>query len=58
MRKVQKYKATIHPQGLELPVDITLERRQDTRFGMTGRRVTLRLPVHAPAARALTAAPA
>jgi len=44
MGKVQKYKATIHPQGLELPVDITLERRQDTRFGMTGRRVTLRLP--------------
>lgn len=39
-----KYRATIHPQGLELPVDITLERRRDTRFGMTGRRVTLRLP--------------
>ena len=39
-----KYRATIHPHGLELPVDITLERRRDTRFGMTGRRVTLRLP--------------
>ena len=44
MRKIQKYSATIRPDGLELPVDITLERRSDTRFGMTGRRVTLRLP--------------
>lgn len=44
----KKYRASIHADGLELPVDITLERRTDTRFGITGRRVTLRVPTNAP----------
>lgn len=39
-----KYKATIHAGGLEIPVDISLDRRVDTRFGLTGKRATLRLP--------------
>jgi predicted metal-dependent hydrolase len=40
-----KYKASIHAGGLEIPVDITLERRRDTRLGLTGKRATLRLPM-------------
>ena len=44
MRKVQKYRHTIHAAGLDLPVDITLEARDGSRFGITGQRVTLRLP--------------
>lgn len=39
-----KYHASIHAGGLEIPVDITLERRRDTRFGLTGKRATLRIP--------------
>ncbi len=42
---LKKYRTHISATGLELPVEITLERRRDTRFGITGRRVTLRLPV-------------
>lgn len=44
---MKKYRATILAHGIELPVDITLERRRDTRFGVTGRRVSLRLPAGA-----------
>ncbi|MBL7828839.1 MAG: M48 family metallopeptidase [Saprospiraceae bacterium] len=39
-----KYKATIQSGGLEIPVEIFLERRRDTRFGLTGKRATLRVP--------------
>ena len=42
---MKKYRTHISATGLELPVEITLERRRDTRFGITGKRVTLRLPV-------------
>jgi predicted metal-dependent hydrolase len=42
-----KYSASIHAGGLDIPVDITLERRQDTRLGLTGKRATLRLPMGA-----------
>lgn len=41
---MKKYHTLISASGLELPVEITLERRRDTRFGITGKRVTLRLP--------------
>ena len=44
-----KYKAIIQSGGLEVPVDIFLERRRDTRFGLTGKRATLRVPVGVPA---------
>lgn len=40
-----KYSASIHAGGLEIPVDITLERRRDTRLGLTGKRATLRMPI-------------
>lgn len=40
-----KYNASIHAGGLEIPVDISLERRRDTRFGLTGKRATLRMPI-------------
>ncbi len=40
-----KYKASIHAIGVEVPVDISLERRRDTRFGLTGKRATLRMPL-------------
>jgi predicted metal-dependent hydrolase len=40
-----KYSASIKAGGLEIPVDITLERRRDTRFGLTGKRATLRMPI-------------
>lgn len=42
---MKKYHTLISATGLELPVEITLERRRDTRFGITGKRVTLRLPM-------------
>ncbi|MEO6038110.1 MAG: SprT family zinc-dependent metalloprotease [Saprospiraceae bacterium] len=42
---MKKYSALIHADGLELPVEISLERRRDTRFGVTGKRITLRMPV-------------
>lgn len=42
-----KFKALIHADGLEIPVDITLERRRDTRLGLTGKRATLRMPLGA-----------
>lgn len=44
---MKKYRAHISAGGIELPVDITLERRYDTRFGITGKRVTLRMPLGA-----------
>jgi len=44
----KKYRALISAGGLELPVDITLERRRDTRFGITGKRATLRVPLGVP----------
>ncbi len=40
-----KYKASIHAVGVEIPVDISIERRRDTRFGLTGKRATLRMPL-------------
>ena len=43
----KKYRTHITATGLELPVEITLERRPDTRFGITGKRVTLRMPAGA-----------
>ncbi len=45
---MKKYSAHINAGGLELPVEISLERRHDTRFGVTGKRVTLRMPVGVP----------
>ena len=42
---VLKYKVSIHAGGVDIPVDISLERRRDTRFGLTGKRATLRLPL-------------
>ena len=42
---MKKYSAFIHADGLDLPVEISLERRRDTRFGVTGKRVTLRMPL-------------
>lgn len=47
-----KYNASIHAGGLEIPVDVTIERRRDTRFGLTGKRATLRLPLGAQPAYA------
>ncbi len=55
---MKKYRATIHAHGLELPVDITLEHRRDTRFGVRGQRVSLRMPAgasHDEVRRQLTA---
>jgi predicted metal-dependent hydrolase len=43
--RILKYSASIHAGGLEIPVDISLERRRDTRFGLTGKRATLRVPI-------------
>ncbi len=40
----KKYRSHIQATGLEIPVDIFLERRHGNRFGITGRRVTLRMP--------------
>ncbi len=42
---MKKYGAFIQAGGLELPVEISLERRHDTRFGVTGKRITLRMPL-------------
>lgn len=42
---MKKYGAFIQAGGLELPVEISLERRRDTRFGVTGKRITLRMPL-------------
>jgi len=42
---LKKYGAFIQAGGLELPVEISLERRRDTRFGVTGKRITLRMPL-------------
>lgn len=42
---MKKYRARIHIDGLDLPVDITLEHRRDTRFGITSKRISLRMPV-------------
>lgn len=47
---MKKYTTHISASGLELPVEITLERRRDTRFGITGKRVTLRIPAGVPPA--------
>lgn len=43
-----KYRSLIAADGLELPVDIVLERRRDTRYGIRGARITLRLPHGSP----------
>jgi predicted metal-dependent hydrolase len=40
-----KYRALIQADGLEVSVDICLERRRDTRYGITGKRATLRMPI-------------
>ncbi len=42
---MKKYGAFIHVDGLKLPVEISLERRANTRSGITGRRITLRMPL-------------
>ena len=42
---LKKYSVLIQAGGLDLPVEIFLERRRDTRFGVTGKRITLRMPV-------------
>lgn len=43
-----KARTIIKAEGLEIPVDIFHEFRRDTRFGLTGRRATLRVPQGAP----------
>lgn len=43
--KSQKFRATITDGDLELPVEVVLERRPNVRFGITARRITLRLPL-------------
>jgi predicted metal-dependent hydrolase len=43
--KAHKYRSLLAVDGLELPVDITLERRRDTRFSITAKRVSLRMPL-------------
>ena len=43
-----KARTVIKAEGLEIPVDIFHELRRDTRFGLTGRRATLRVPHGAP----------
>ncbi|MBV6439959.1 MAG: M48 family peptidase [Haliscomenobacteraceae bacterium CHB4] len=42
---MKKYTTHITASGLEVPVEITFERRRDTRFGITPKRVTLRMPM-------------
>jgi predicted metal-dependent hydrolase len=44
MRKLQKYKANIQIDGREMPVDVVVEKRANTRFGITGKRMILRVP--------------
>ncbi|MFM8488587.1 MAG: hypothetical protein ACKOCH_19815, partial [Bacteroidota bacterium] len=43
-----KARTIIKAEGLEIPVDIFHEFRRDTRFGLTGRSATLRVPQGAP----------
>jgi predicted metal-dependent hydrolase len=43
-RKAAKYHHTIQAGDLTLPVDITVERRNGIRYGITGKRITLRVP--------------
>jgi len=43
MRKIQKYRATIRADDLDLPVDIILEPRDGFRFGIRGPRIIMRL---------------
>jgi predicted metal-dependent hydrolase len=43
-----KYRAYIHLEGKEVPVEVVLERRSNTRFGITRRSVTLRMPAGCP----------
>jgi predicted metal-dependent hydrolase len=45
---LKKYSATIQAAGQELPVTIVLERRADTRYGITGKRISLRMPLGVP----------
>lgn len=47
--KPQKYSATITVNGIELPVEVVFEYRRGARFGMTRKRITLRLPYGLPA---------
>lgn len=47
-RKLLKYRNMLTVGGIEVPVDIVFERRFDTRYGITGRRITLRVPLGAP----------
>lgn len=43
---LKKYRAHIEANGINLPVDVILERRLNVRFGITtGRKITLRLPL-------------
>ncbi|GAB4495499.1 MAG: M48 family metallopeptidase [Saprospiraceae bacterium] len=42
---MKKYHTLITVSGLELPVEITLERRNNIRYGITGKKATLRLPI-------------
>ena len=48
MHKNLTYRLVMNSAGLELPVQVSLERRRDTRFGITGKKVTLRMPVGVP----------
>jgi predicted metal-dependent hydrolase len=45
---LKKFSANIQANGMELPVTITLERRMDTRYGITGKRISLRIPLGVP----------
>lgn len=42
---MKKYHTLITVSGLELPVEITLERRDNIRYGITSKKVTLRMPI-------------
>jgi len=42
---LKKYHTLITVSGLELPVEITLERRDNIRYGITSKKVTLRMPI-------------
>jgi predicted metal-dependent hydrolase len=46
LSKAKTYTTVLAVDGLELPVNISLERRRDTRFGITSKRITLRLPAN------------
>lgn len=49
---MKKYRANIHAHGLEIPVDITLERRLlSPQYGLNSRRVVLRMPLLATEAK-------